>query len=62
MDRAEVKEVLHHFQKGYEERNIEKIDDFMNKIFLNDSRLTVICTAAVTRNDNEWCKGYERVK
>lgn len=54
---VEVKRVLERFQKGYTERNLESIDEYMDDLFTKDEDLTVVGTG-----DDEWCIGFDEVK
>lgn len=52
-----VREVLHKFQVGYTERNHEKIDEFMEEIFVNNEEMYAVGTAT-----GELFIGFDQVK
>lgn len=49
--------ILEKFQKGYTDRNIEKIDVFVNELFVDSDETIIIGTG-----DGEWCKGIDQIK
>ena len=53
----ELKEILTVFNEGYTKRNINEIDNFMDKLFDKNERVNVIGTC-----EGEWCIGYDEVK
>ena len=53
----ELREVLSIFNEGYVQRDINKIDSFMDKLFDKNERVNVIGTC-----EGEWCIGYDEVK
>lgn len=53
----ELIEVLNIFQEGYVERDINKIDSFMNALFDKNESVIVVGTS-----NGEWCLSYEEVK
>lgn len=55
--KKELIEVLHIFQQGYVERDCNKIDAFMGKLFDKDEDVVVVGTSS-----GEWCLGYEDIK
>lgn len=53
----ELKEILSIFNEGYVQRDINKIDSFMDKLFDKNEMVNVIGTC-----EGEWCIGYDEVK
>ena len=61
-NREKIIKVLEEFQEGYSKRDLNKVDSFMDEIFVKDDNLLVIGTSAIGVDSNEWCEGYEKVK
>ncbi|GMQ57587.1 hypothetical protein AN1V17_19820 [Vallitalea sediminicola] len=53
----QVKSVLQKFQKGYTDKNIDNIDDYINDLFVKDDNIITIGTSR-----SEWCIGLEECK
>jgi hypothetical protein len=53
----ELSEVLNIFQQGYIERDVNKVDSFMETLFDKDENVVVVGTSC-----SELCLGYEEVK
>jgi len=58
---SEIQQVLQNFQDGYTERNITKLDDFMN-LFITGDDIELIGIGAYARNQNEWFQGTNRIR
>ena len=55
--RNELREVLNIFEEGYIQRDVNKIDSFMDALFDKEEKVIVVGTSC-----GEWCVGYEEVK
>ena len=53
----EIREVLGKFQAGYTERNVDKVDDFIEELFVKGENTYVLGTST-----SELCLGTEKVK
>lgn len=53
----ELMEVLSIFQEGYIQRDVSKIDTFMNKLFDKDESIIIVGTS-----NGEWCLGFEEAQ
>ncbi len=56
-----VRTVLHKFQDGYKERNLEKMDEFLALFAPNDD-IELIGIGASERGGYEWFEGIEKVR
>lgn len=54
---AEIIHLLNELQRGYTERNMKKIDQFMDSLFVDADDCNIIGTSIT-----EWCIGYKEVK
>ena len=57
----EIQQVLQRFQDGYIERDLSKLDDFM-ELFVRQDDIELIGIGATARNQKEWLQGTERVR
>ena len=57
----EIRQALQHFQDGYTERNVAKIDQFM-ELFASGDDIEMIGIGAAVRNQDEWFQGHERIR
>lgn len=57
-----VRKTFIEFQKGYQERDISKIDPFMKTLFVQSDDLEIIGTNAVKPGEGEWCCGFSEAK
>ncbi len=53
----EIIATMEKFQKGYDERNLNQVDRFVEELFVNEDDLIIIGTG-----DGEHCKGVEEVR
>jgi hypothetical protein len=58
---AEIRQVLQRFQDGYTERNLVRLDEFM-ELFVPGNDAELIGIGASARNQNEWFQGAERIR
>lgn len=56
-NKEQVKETLVKFQNGYEKRNIDEVNNFVNELFVDSDNTLIIGTG-----NGEWCKGLEEIK
>ncbi len=61
MDSDQVRALLQEFQDGYAQRDLAKLDEFM-ELFTLDGELEVIGTNAVTPGRGEWCRGRQATR
>ena len=54
---SEVLETLKKFQNGYDKRNLDKVDEFVEDLFSTDDDVIIIGTG-----DGEFCKGQSEIK
>jgi hypothetical protein len=52
---------LRKFQHGYSERDVDKLDEFL-ELFTDRAELEVIGTGAVILGDREWCVGKDAAR
>lgn len=57
----QVRELLSRFQEGYAQRDLGRLDEFMD-LFTSTEDLEVIGTNAVAPGEGEWCQGREAVR
>ena len=57
----EIRAVLQQFQKGYDERNLEILDSFM-ELFAQKEDIELIGIGASKRGGYEWFEGLEKIK
>jgi len=57
----EIIEILNKFQKGYTDRDITKVDEYVNELFIDSDGISVIGTSAIKQSDEEWCLGVNAV-
>lgn len=57
----EVRNTLKQFQSGYTERDISKLDGFM-ELFVPSDDVELIGIGAAARNQNEWFQGTARIR
>lgn len=60
-DTEEVRNILHQFQNGYKERNIEKLDEFV-ALFVQDEEIDLIGIGAYERGGVEWFEGVDKIR
>jgi hypothetical protein len=58
---SEILHVLQTFQDGYSDRDVSKLDQFM-ELFLPGDEVELIGIAAFARNQNEWFQGTARIR
>jgi len=56
-----VRSVLQKFQDGYTDRDVTRLDEFM-QLFVQSDDIEMIGTGATKRGGNEWCEGLARVR
>lgn len=56
-DIIKIKRVLEGFRKGYHQRDLESLDEYMENLFVNSDDLIILGTG-----DGELCLGYEESK
>ena len=61
MDSNQVRALLQEFQDGYAQRDLAKLDEFM-ELFTPDDELEVIGTNAVVPGQGEWCQGRQATR
>ena len=57
----EVRKVLQKFQDAYTERNLEKLDSFM-ELFVSSDNAELIGIGASKRGGYEWFEGLEKIR
>ena len=60
-DILEIRAVLQKFQHGYDERNLERLDSFMN-LFVAKDDVELIGIGAAQRGGYEWFEGLDKVR
>ncbi len=61
VDTKEVRCILQQFQNGYEERDIEKLDEFMS-LFVQNEDVELIGIGAFERGGREWFEGLDAIR
>ena len=62
MTAESVRQTFIDFQKGYQDRDVSKIDSFMKTLFVQSEDVEIIGTNAVKPGQGEWCRGLSAAK
>ena len=61
MAESDVRDLLQRFQDGYRDRDVDKLDGFM-ELFVQSDEIEVIGTKGIRPGTEEWCRGVDAVR
>ncbi len=60
--KKEILELMNQFEKGYKEKDQNKLESFMQSVFSSENEISAVDTTAITTESEEWCQGRNAVK